>query len=609
MKFLKWAVCIFLSVYQQSSNAQTMNYTLAIPNPSNHYAEVSISFKADSAGEFTLSMPVWTPGSYLVREFSKSVEQVFASCNGFKIPVEKIRKNSWKIRTDKPGIVSFYYKVYCFELSARTSFIDDEQALINGSSVFVFVEGMESLPGKVEITLPKSWKSAISSLKDNKTANSIQFAFQNYDILIDAPIQLGNFDVFEFPVLGIPHYVAMVGPHNANVNQLRIDMQKMCQVMSGIVGEFPKDIEPYKYVFIVQNVESGGGGIEHLNSTVLLMPRFQYANPTKYLGFLSLVAHEYFHLWNVKRIRPIALGPFDYHEENYTKSLWIAEGITSYYDELALLRAGFVDRNHFLSELSGYINTHENRPGSKFSTLHENSFDAWIKEYRPNENSRNTQYSYYSKGFIVAALLDAKICLATQGKKSLDDVFKKLYVDFYGAKKLGLLGTGYTDEEFLKVCNEIAGEPLNSLFEVWLTTAQTPDYGLFKSFQNILVDQSEHLPYSFHIQTKNENGKTIVTYVNRFGTGSNIGLSVNDELISLNGYRVSENIDGLALSLGKPKNIDMWVARNGKMKAISGQIFDLKEVKWDIKLNAKSVSEDFWNQTGPVQHWLRKTLK
>jgi predicted metalloprotease with PDZ domain len=590
------------------NTANAMNYTLTIPDPTSHYAEITLSVPADSAGDYIFSLPVWTPGSYLVREFSKSIEQVAAFENGRSLNVEKIAKNKWKVQMVKPGNFVFTYKVYCFEFSARTSFIDAEQALINGASVFMFVEGMEDSPGKVDITLPKEWKSYISSLKDSPINGGVRYSFLNYDILIDAPIQLGNFEIFEFSVLGIPHYVAMVGTHNAEIKTLKTDMQKMCQVMAQVVGEFPKDIEPFKYVFIVQNVASGGGGIEHLNSTVLIMPRFNYTTPAKYRAFLSLVAHEYFHLWNVKRIRPVALGPFNYHEENYTKSLWIAEGITSYYDELALLRAGYVDPNHFLEEVSNYINGYESRPGSKFATLHETSFDAWIGEYRPNENSKNTSYSYYAKGFIIAALLDAKICLSTNGKKSLDDVFKKLYADFYGAKKFGYLGTGYTDEEFLKVCNDIAGERLDTLFEQWLETTNTPNYGLLKLFKDLSISSIESQPYSFHIQTKNENGKTLVTYVNRWGAAQQLGVNVNDELISLNGFRIHDNLDMLAQQLGKPKSVALWISRNGKMQLLKGPMKDLKEVTYSIRLSGKSLSPDFWQQTGSLQHWLRKTL-
>ncbi len=609
---MKWLRCfglIALFGILSPLNAKNMHYTLTIPEPSNHYAEITLRFQADKAGDYFFSLPTWTPGSYLIREFSKSVEQVAVFGSNSTLPYEKVAKNKWRVSVKSPGEIKIAYKVYCFEFSARTSFIDADQALINGASVFMFVEGLEKNKGTVTITLPQNWKTHISSMQDQKTEGGIRYDFLNYDILVDAPIQLGNFEVFQFDILNIPHYVAMVGAHNADMPTLKRDMQKMCATMAKIVGEFPKDIKPYKYVFIVQHVMAGGGGIEHLNSTVLVMPRFNYSNPRTYHGFLSLVAHEYFHLWNVKRIRPVALGPFDYHQENYTKSLWIAEGITSYYDELALLRAGLVNKEHFLGVLEGYINGHENRPGSSIATLHEMSLDAWIKEYRPNENSKNTGYSYYSKGFIIAALLDAKICQTTQGKKSLDDVFRKLWKDFYGADKFGIIGTGYTDEEFLSVCNEIAGERLNSLFYDWLETTKAPDYEvLFSGFKDLGIEMKSSQPLSFNLQTRNENGKLFISYIHRSGTAAALGLNVNDELISFNGYRITDNLEKLSAQLGDPNDLDFWISRNGIMINFKGKHVPVTEISWNLFLKAKAKSEDFWQQDGSLQYWLRSTL-
>jgi predicted metalloprotease with PDZ domain len=379
--------------------------------------------------------------------------------------------------------------------------------------------------------------------------------------------------------------------------------------MAQIVGEFPKDIKPYKYVFIVQNVASGGGGIEHLNSTVLVMPRFNYSNAARYQSFLSLVAHEYFHLWNVKRIRPIALGPFDYNTENYTKSLWIAEGITSYYDELALFRAGFIDRADFLRVLGSYVNGHENRPGSAHATLHEMSFDAWIKEYRPNENSKNSGYSYYSKGFVIAALLDAKICQASDGKKSLDDVFRKLWTDFYGAQKFGIIGNGFTDDEFIMVCNEVAGTRLNDWFRKWLETAERPDYAdIIGGFKDITVTEATSELPGLHVQTKKENGALMVGFVHRNGTAARLGLNVNDELLSLNDYRITDDIDVLYAQLGSPKKLNILVSRGGKIISLKGEKTTVPQYQWDFSLRAKALGDPFWSHKGPLQTWLKPTL-
>jgi predicted metalloprotease with PDZ domain len=276
-------------------------------------------------------------------------------------------------------------------MSVRTSYIDEDQALLNLASVCAFIEGKEKTGIRCMVELPGSWNNIISHV-DVISSERIKGApletlltFENFDEMVDSPIQLGNFDIFNFNVNNVIHRVAMVGMHNANIDKLKVDMQNICQTMVNIIGEMPCK----KYTFIIQNVETGGGGLEHKNGSTLMMTRFNYTNAQSYQGLLGLVAHEYFHLWNVKRIRPVALGPFDYNNENYTKSLWIAEGITSYFDELALMRAGYITKQDFLNTLASYINNHENRAGSKIATLHEMSWDAWIKEYRPNENSKN----------------------------------------------------------------------------------------------------------------------------------------------------------------------------------------------------------------------------
>jgi len=273
------------------------------------------------------------------------------------------------------------------------------------------------------------------------------------------------------------------------------------------------------------------------------------------------------------------------------------------------MRAGIVDREHFLRVVASYINGQENRPGKDYTSLHEVSMDAWIREYRPNENSRNTSFSYYSKGFVIAALLDAKICQTTKGKKSLDDVFKKLWSDFYGAKKLGPIGTGYTEDEFVSVCNEVAGEPLNSYLHDWLETSKTPDYKtIFEGFNGIGVTMESGIPISFNLQSRLENGKTIVSYVHRNGTAESVGINVNDELISLNGYRINNNIDELSEQLGNPSELDVVISRNGLIYNLKGKHQNVPEYKWSLNFRGKAISSEYWKQNNEdLQHWLRIT--
>ncbi len=608
-KILFLIVILFSSMI--NIDAQNVKYEIRIPNPKSHYAEVLIKTIASEKGNIKISMPVWTPGSYLVREFAKNVESVSCDINSRAIDVNKIDKNTWSIPAKKGDEISFRYKVYCFELSVRTSFIDADQALLNMASVLMFVEGKEKLNGELTILSPAGWLSAVSPMSITSqdpmpnSPNELFLQFENYDELVDSPVQLGNFEKINFTVSGVPHTVALVGLNNANLDKLKSDMQHICQTMTNIVGTHPCK----KYTFIIQHVEAGGGGLEHKNGSTLMMSRFGYNNPSSYQGLLGLVAHEYFHLWNVKRIRPVALGPFDYNNENYTKSLWIAEGITSYYDELALMRAGYVSRQDFINTLMGYINNHENRAGSKVATLHEMSWDAWIKEYRPSENSKNNSYSYYSKGLIIGALLDMTISKATNGKKSLDDVYKSLYNDFYLNTKKGKVkdGMGYTDEDFLNVCNKVAGVDLSADFNKWLSSTESPDYlSIFKNLE-LDIKKVEANKFNWGLNCELSNGKTIVKYVRNPGPALDLGLNVNDEIIALNGVRLNNDLEAIWMKIGRPEKVEIVINRGGLLRNLTGSFKGFNEVEYAISLNANQKTNDYWLTEGALQKWLTIT--
>ncbi len=598
---------LFILTTMTTLSGQSINYSITVPNPKNHNAHVSIHYTATDKTNLKISMPVWTPGSYLVREFAKNVESVNLEINGKAASVLKSDKNTWTIPVKKGDKIKFSYTVYCYEMSVRTSYIDEDQALLNLASVCAFIEGKEKSKIYCSVELPKTWNDIVSHVdvitsdRIKGTPHEVMLTFENYDEMVDSPIQMGNFEVFEFIVNQVVHRVAMVGQHNAQINKLKLDMQKICQTMVNIIGEMPCKT----YTFIIQNVEAGGGGLEHKNGSTLMMSRFGYSNSQSYQGLLGLVAHEYFHLWNVKRIRPVALGPFDYSNENYTKSLWIAEGITSYYDELALMRAGYVSRQDFLNTLTNYINNHENRAGSKIATLHEMSWDAWIKEYRPNENSKNNSYSYYSKGLVIGALLDMSICKFTNGKKSLDDVFKALNKDFYLNNKKNKDGLGYTDEDFLAICNKISGVDLSADFNKWLNTTESPDYvGIFSNL-DILSKKSEVNKFSWGINYEVSNGKTVVKYVRNPGPSLDLGLQVNDELIALNQIRLNNDLEQTWNKIGKPAEVNLIVNRGGLIRELSGKFNPLKEVEFQCNLAEKQLTTEYWNIEGPLQKWLK----
>lgn len=636
----------------KKNTAPRVHYNINISDPKSHYADVTLRLEELTPGTVDVYMPVWTPGSYLVREFAKNVESVGAiGLNsdeskmvfaekpvnfGTPIAHTKLDKNTWRLTIPKNvAAVEFRYKVYCFELSVRTSFIDEDQALLNMASVLMTVKGSEHLGGDLAIDHPVRWFNYATALDDDGESNHYvvdypagewlretketirkAFTYPNFDDLVDAPVQLGNFYHFTFDVNGVPHEVAMVGRNNADLEKLRDDMQLMCRTMAKVVNDHPCK----RYTFIVQNVEAGGGGLEHKNSTVLMMSRWAYTDAARYKGFLGLVAHEYFHLWNVKRIRPAELGPFNYRQENYTDLLWLAEGITSYYDEIALMRAGIVTRKEFLSTMAGYVNAHENRMGARVATISEMSHDAWIKEYRPNENSKNSTYSYYSKGVIVGFLFDAWIAAQTGGSKHLDDVMQYLWRTHYKNKALGEEGKGITEKEFIDAVKTVivngqgGAKPglvtkmsFDQFAQQLLHSTDIPDYNALLKEVGIETKFTESQSKKFGLTCELSNGKTLVKgiHAHPMAAGFQLGVNVNDELIAINGVRIENNIDDLFLKLGEPKEITLLVNRGGLLRECNGTFSQYPEYKYEFSLPLASKSDAFWEEAGAIQTLLK----
>ena len=640
-----------MTVSAKSQSAPRVHYNIKIESPHSHYAKVTLRIEDVKPGALDIYMPIWTPGSYLAREFAKNVESVHAiglttdeskmvfaemPINfGKTVEFTKTNKNTWRVIVPK-GIqsIEFSYLVYCFELSVRTSFIDEDQALLNMASVLMTVKGSEHLGGDLGIDHPARWFNYATALDADADAEEvmlitkpteaelksaltrINFTYPNFDDFVDAPVQLGNFDYFTFDVDGIPHEVAMVGRNNADLEKLPDGMQLMCRTMAKVVNDHPCK----RYTFIVQNVENGGGGLEHKNSTVLMMSRWAYSDAARYKGFLGLVAHEYFHLWNVKRIRPAELGPFKYGEENYTSMLWLAEGITSYYDEIALMRAAIVTRKEFLGTMAGYVNAHENRMGARVATISEMSHDAWIKEYRPNENSKNSAYSYYSKGVIVGFLFDAWIAASTNGSKHLDDVMQYLWRTHYKNKALGEEGAGITEKDFLNAVKTVilsgkgnpdAGKGSEFTFDQFakqlLHSTEIPDYSGLMKAAGIDIKITESQSKKFGLTCELSNGRTVVKGIHAHPTaaGFQLGVNVNDELIALNGVRIENNIDDLFLKLGEPKELTLVVNRAGLLREIKGNFSTFPEVKYEFLLPATAKGDEFWDGTGAIQTLLK----
>jgi predicted metalloprotease with PDZ domain len=466
----------------------------------------------------------------------------------------KISKNCWRIATTGLSTVTVKYRVYCFEISVRTSFVDAAHAFLCSTGVFMYPDKMLHIPSTVHIIPYKGWATVSSSLE---AVNGDQFTRHapNYDILFDSPIEVGNQDVFGFDAAGVKYEVAMQGGGNYDKERLKKDMAKIVEQETAVFGENPNKY----YLFLVHNYARGGGGLEHLSSTTLGASRDNYASEAGYHNFLGLVAHEHFHLWNVKRLRPFVLGPFNYDTENYTTDLWIAEGFTAYYQNIILRHANLYPPESYLAAAANDINMIENTPGSKIQSVAEGSFDAWIKSYRPNENSINIGISYYTKGAVAGLLLDLEIINDSKGKYSLDDVMRYMYITYYKQKK-----RGYTDAEFKKGFEKFAGRNLDDFYKNYIYGITPIDYNHYLGYAGYkLTDElaASNEP-TLGIGVNNFSGRKIVATVLRGTAGWIDGINVNDELIGIDGTPITDFATALAGKKPGDK-ISVGVLRDG----------------------------------------------
>lgn len=537
------------------SQAKPIHYDVSFPDAKKHYAQISITVNAKPGDIVTFKMPVWTPGSYKVREFSQHVDQSwFTNGENTTKPI-RTNKNTWECLAKSAGDLTFTYNLYAFELGVRTSYVDQYMAFLHGPSAFIYVVGKEKENITISFNTPSDWKNVEMPLPfDSKESH---FTCNNYDLLADSPVALGTFDVSTYETAGVPHKIVMIGHGNYDLVKVTNDFKRITdEEVKMFDGKHPSP----QYIHFIQNVDNGGGGLEHLNCQTSQVNRWNYGNEERYRNFLGLISHEYFHLWNVKRIRPVELGPFDYETENYTDLLWVAEGITSYFDDLFLKRIGIHTTETYLAALAGNINRLENQPGKDVMTLEESSKLAWVKAYLGNENSKNVTISYYNKGMLVAWMLDLEIMQNTKGKKRLDDVMLALYNDYYVDKD-----RGFTPTEFIAVCERIADKSLTDFFTRYVYDTPEIPYSEYLNYTGVVMDNKAQKNPSIGMSTKHENGKLIITYVHPSGSGSKAGLSVNDEIIAIDGWRAGADIDAEAGRYEIGQEVELIYARNGKM--------------------------------------------
>jgi len=560
------ALLIFFPLVAAGQTASPeIAFTVAMPRPHTHLLEVQVAVKrtVDGPQQESLVMPVWTPGSYLVREFARNVQDFAATAAGQPLKWEKINKNTWRINTAGAREWQATYRVYANELSVRTSELNSSHAFWNNANILMYLDGFLKSPSTVRVLGPDIWKVATGLPAVLGQKNT--FRAENFDVLYDSPFEVSNFKTLIFNVKGIPHRIVIDGEGNYDPERMRRDVQKIVETSVEVMGG---EIPYRDYTFILHLRANAGGGLEHLNSTALGYPRFGFAirsgdratsaSPTAtgsperdYRGFLSLVSHEFFHLWNVKRIRPDALGPFDYTQENYTKLLWVAEGITDYYSDLLLRRGGLITENEFLTATARSIQMLQDTPGRMEQSVEESSFDTWIKFYRPDENTINSQVSYYDKGAILGLLLDLEIRKRSNNAKSLDDVLRYLYAEFFKKNR------NYGPEDFQKASELMAGSSLDDFFKRFVRGTDELDYNAALEAAGLRLETNPagvERVY-FGADARQDGERLMVTRVYAGSPAYEQGLNTGDQIVALDNMRVTKDFFDRRMAEKKPGDL------------------------------------------------------
>jgi predicted metalloprotease with PDZ domain len=582
----------------RSVNTPEISFTVSMPQPHTHLFEVEMRLRPDSKAATTdVALPVWTPGSYLVREYARHVQDFAAKDGaGRALAWSKTNKNTWRVERDGAAEIVVKYRVYAKEMSVRTNELNDRQAFFTPAALLMHPPGQLNAPATVKVNPYNAWRVATGLPPVTGQPNT--FRAENFDVLYDSPFQLGELQEIKFEARGVPHRIVIEGTGNYQENRLREDTAKIVEAAAQMMGGLP-----YRdYTFLLRLRPAGGGGLEHLNSCALIARREIFNNAGDYTDFLTLVAHEFFHAWNVKRIRPDALGPFDYSNENYTKLLWVAEGLTSYYEALLLQRAGLMSERKFFDYMSNVIRNVQNKPGRRQQSLEDASFDAWIKYYRQDENSPNTQISYYDKGALVGMLLDLEIRRRSDAQKSLDDVMRHLYREF--AQK----NRNYTPADMQRICETMAGGSLEEFFRRFTRGRDELDYNAgLNAFGLRLQTEAPNSADKAYLgaELAAENGKLIMRRVFADSPAYEQGLNAGDEIIALDGWRVT--LEQLNRRLAEK--------RPGQVIALT--VFRAEELRvFNIKLGARvepefriiAVANPTPAQQNLYQSWLGKPL-
>ena len=525
----------------------SLHYHVELHHLHAHQYRVTLRI-ATPAAQQLVSLPVWIPGSYLVREFAKNLQELNARQNGQPIAVQQLSKHQWQLDCSANAPVELSYLVNAYDTSVRTAWLDQRRGFFNGTSLLLRVHGQEAQPHQLRISPSAQvpdWKLATGLSAVEVDAQGFgTYTAGNYDELVDCPVEMGNFWSSSFTARGVPHRFVVAGaPASFDGERLLRDTQKICEAEIDFWGVAPHS----SYVFMLNVTHDGYGGLEHCNSTALICSRSDLPRQgvdkasDGYVQLLGLISHEYFHTWNVKRLRPAELVPYNYDQENYTELLWFFEGFTSYYDDLLLRRAGLIDNATYLKLITKTLNQVQQTPGRKVQSVAQSSFDAWVKYYRQDENTANATVSYYTKGALVAMSLDLK--LRQEGQTTLDAVMRALWQRCQGS--------AMSEADVLTVLQALTGRSWEAELQAWGHGTQELPVTELLAAHGVAADADQPVPAQALGLRVQESHSVLIKQVLRGGLAEQAGMMAGDEWYGI-------EIAGQGWRLGKLEELAMY---------------------------------------------------
>lgn len=525
----------------------SLHYHVELHHLHAHQYRVTLRI-ATPAAQQLVSLPVWIPGSYLVREFAKNLQELNARQNGQPIAVQQLSKHQWQLDCSANAPVELSYLVNAYDTSVRTAWLDQRRGFFNGTSLLLRVHGQEAQPHQLRISPSAQvpdWKLATGLSAVEVDAQGFgTYTAGNYDELVDCPVEMGNFWSSSFTARGVPHRFVVAGaPASFDGERLLRDTQKICEAEIDFWGVAPHS----SYVFMLNVTHDGYGGLEHCNSTALICSRSDLPRQgvdkasDGYVQLLGLISHEYFHTWNVKRLRPAELVPYNYDQENYTELLWFFEGFTSYYDDLLLRRAGLIDNATYLKLITKTLNQVQQTPGRKVQSVAQSSFDAWVKYYRQDENTANATVSYYTKGALVAMSLDLK--LRQEGQTTLDAVMRALWQRCQGS--------AMSEADVLTVLQALTGRSWETELQAWVHGTQELPVTKLLAAHGVAADADQPVPAQALGLRVQESHSVLIKQVLRGGLAEQAGMMAGDEWYGI-------EIGGQGWRLGKLEELAMY---------------------------------------------------